>query len=207
MPEQVTITSGFHDDERAQVAGLFWQAFGQKLGKVMGPETRALAFFAAALDPEFALVARDGQGRLLGLAGFKTTEGGLAGGSLTQLARVYGWIGALWRAGLLSVLERQMQPGVFQMDGIFVDASGRGMGVGTALLQAVADAARARGLDQVQLDVIDTNPRARALYERMGFRATGTERTGVFKWVFGFDSATRMVLPIVPGDDGQLTKL
>ncbi|MFT7594652.1 MAG: ribosomal protein S18 acetylase RimI-like enzyme [Paracoccaceae bacterium] len=207
MPQKRTITPGFHEAERAQVAGLFWQAFGPKLGKVMRPEARALAFFETALNPEFALVARDAQGRLLGLAGFKTDQGGMAGGSLAQLAQVYGWVGAMWRGMVLSVLERKVQAGVFQMDGIFVDAAARGMGVGTALLQAVADAAAARGLEQVQLDVIDTNPRARALYERVGFRATSTEQTGPFKWVFGFDSATRMVLPVVPGDDGQMTKL
>lgn len=199
MAQQVTISPGFHDNERAQVAGLFWQAFGRKLGKVMAPEARALAFFQAVLDPEFALVARDGQGRLLGLAGFKTAKGGLMAGSLAQMAQVYGRVGALWRGLLLGVLEREVQPGVFQMDGIFVDAAARGIGVGTALLQAVADTAAARGLEQVQLDVIDTNPRARVLYERMGFRATSIERTGVFKGLFGFESATRMVLPVDPG--------
>lgn len=196
MAPQIFITPGFQTAERRAVARLFWEAFGPKLGKVMGPEKRALEFVESVLDPEFALVARDGNGQLLGLAGFKTSTGGLLGGSLTQMARVYGWIGATWRALVLSALERKVQAHVFQMDGIFVDGAARGMGVGTALLAAVAQEAAARGLAQVQLDVIDTNPRARALYERVGFRATGTERTGPLKGVFGFDSATRMMLPV-----------
>jgi len=197
MRGPLTISLGFSPEEREKVAALYWQAFGAKLGKVMGPDARARAFFVSVLNPEFALVARATDGRLLGLAGFKTGDGGLVEGGLTEMAQVYGWIGAVWRAALLSVLERKLQPDVFQMDGIFVDATARGMGVGTALLDAVADAAAKRGLDRVELDVIDTNPRARALYERVGFRAIKTERTGPFRWVFGFDSATRMVRDVV----------
>ncbi len=197
MRGSLVISPGFNPDERAQVAGLYWQAFGAKLGKVMGPDARARAFFETVLNPEFALVARAPDGKLLGLAGFKTHEGGLVEGNLTQMAQVYGWIGASWRALLLSVLDRDIQPGVFQMDGIFVDAIARGMGVGTALLNAVVDAAAQRRLTSVELDVIDTNPRAKALYERVGFRPVKTEQTGPLRWVFGFNSATRMVRDVV----------
>jgi ribosomal protein S18 acetylase RimI-like enzyme len=187
------ISPGFDTRERAEVARLYWRAFGEKLGRVMGPDARAVSFFETVLNPEFALVARAPDGALLGLAGFKTGEGGLVEGSFAQMAQAYGWFGATWRGLVLSVLEREVKPDVFQMDGIFVDEGARGMGVGTALLQAVADEAQKRGLGQVHLDVIDINPRARALYERVGFRAVKTEQTGPFRWVFGFESATKMV--------------
>jgi ribosomal protein S18 acetylase RimI-like enzyme len=187
---------GFDREERPQVAALYWQAFGAKLGRVMGPDARACAFFETVLNPEFSLVARGPGGVLLGLVGFKTSQGGLVDATYAQMAQSYGWIGASWRALLLSVLERDLQPSVFQMDGIFVDKAARGMGVGTALLRAVAEEATRRGLETVQLDVIDTNPRAKALYEKVGFRAGKTEHTGPFRWVFGFASATRMMLDV-----------
>nr|WP_253276866.1 GNAT family N-acetyltransferase [Ruegeria sp. 6PALISEP08] len=193
----MAISPGFSDQERAQAAALFWQAFRAKLNKVMGPDEKGLAFFETALNPDFALVARDDTGRMLGLAGFKTRDGGLAGGSMSDLARVYGWFGAIWRALILSVLERELKPGVFQMDGIFVAAEARGKGVGTALLRAIKQEARSRGMSEVQLDVIDTNPRARALYEREGFRPVGEEKTGPLKHLFGFSSATKMSWRVV----------
>ena len=194
----VTVSKGFSPDERPMAAALFWQAFAAKLHKVMGPEERGLAFFEQALNPNFALVARDSYGQILGLAGFKTNEGGLAGGSLSDLARVYGWFGALWRGTVLSVLERDLKPGVFQMDGIFVAAEARGKGVGTTLLSAIKDEARSRGMTEVQLDVIDTNPRAQALYEREGFKPVGYEETGPLRYVFGFSSATKMSWAVTP---------
>ncbi len=50
-----------------------------------------------------------------------------------------------------------------------VTAGARGRGVGTALLRALLDTARAQGFPRMSLSVDRQNP-ARALYERLGFR-------------------------------------
>lgn len=188
----VRIEQGFSEAERSTAAALFWQAFAAKLHRVMGPDKKGLAFIELAINPQFALVARDSSNRMLGLAGFKTKNGGLIEGGMSDMARVYGWFGGTWRSLVLSVLERDLQPGVFQMDGIFVAAEARGQGVGTTLLSAIKDEARKSGMSEVQLDVIDTNPRAKALYEREGFKVVCKEETGPFQLLFGFSSATRM---------------
>ncbi|WP_306112891.1 MULTISPECIES: GNAT family N-acetyltransferase [unclassified Roseovarius] len=188
----VTIRHGFDPAHRQAAAALYWQAFKGKLGKVMGPDARALAFFEATMDADYALSAVDADGRLLGIAGFKTSEGSLSGGTLRDMTRIYGWFGGTWRGLILSTLERDLAPGVLLMDGICVDADARGLGVGTALLDAIKEHARQADLNSVRLDVIDTNPRARALYERRGFEPMGTTHTGVLRHLFGFRSATTM---------------
>ena len=50
-----------------------------------------------------------------------------------------------------------------------VDEKERGRGVGSALLAAADDLARARGADTLGLEVMPGNDRARGLYERLGF--------------------------------------
>ena len=45
-----------------------------------------------------------------------------------------------------------------------------GLGVGTALMNELIAAARARGVMQLELQHIEGNVRARALYEKVGFR-------------------------------------
>lgn len=189
----VQIKQGFNEKDRAKVVGLYWQAFGPKLGKVMSPEEKALAFLCNIADPCHALSAVDQQGSLLGVAGFKTAKGALIGGSLADLAQTYGWIGALWRGLTLSVLERPPEPDILTMDGIFVSPEARGQGVGTLLLTAIKDEAKRQGLASVRLDVIDINPRAKALYEREGFKDIGSEDMGSLKYLFGFSNATKMV--------------
>lgn len=188
----IEIRPGFDDTDRTRAAALYWEAFGGKLGKVMGPKPRALAFIERVIDPSHAFSAYEGS-TLLGLAGFKTMDGALVGGDFNDLQAIYGRWGALWRAGALWLLERDTENARFLMDGIVTTEAARGRGVGTKLLEAISDEARSRGYSAVRLDVIDTNPRARALYERRGFRPVGTEKSSITKVLFGFESATTMV--------------
>lgn len=193
MKRGVHIEDGFREAHRDAAACGFWAAFGAKLRWPLGPSDKALAFIAANLDPDDAISAVDGDGAFLGIAGFKTPQGAFVGGGLRELRPVYGGLGSLWRGGLLGVLERDCEPGTLLMDGIFVRADARGRGVGTSLLDAVVRRARTRGLDHVRLDVVDGNDRARALYERRGFKAVRHASIGPLRRVFGFAGATIMM--------------
>ncbi|MBC8570141.1 GNAT family N-acetyltransferase [Zongyangia hominis] len=53
-----------------------------------------------------------------------------------------------------------------------VHPEARGRGLGSSLLSAVKDWARTRGLDYVELNVLDENKGAIRLYERAGFSPT-----------------------------------
>jgi len=51
-----------------------------------------------------------------------------------------------------------------------------GLGIGTAMFEAMIDAARAReGVMMMELEVVQGNARARALYEKMGFKVVAVE--------------------------------
>ena len=193
-----SIQTGFADDQRSRVAELYWQAFEGKLGRVMGQGARAVPFIAGALDPRFAVVAVDPGGIVLGVAGFRTDAGGMTGWSLRAMMRSYGWFGGLWRGLVLSLLESTPEPGIMPMDGICVSSQARGQGVGTALLDGIRQQAVLRGYRAVELHVIDSNPKARALYERVGFHACGTAQLGPLRHIFGFSKATAMRHPITP---------
>jgi ribosomal protein S18 acetylase RimI-like enzyme len=192
----ISISAGFEAEETASVAALYWQAFCDKLGRVMGPDAKGVAFVNRVLDPRFALVARDPAGTLLGVAGFKTFDGSLVAGELSDMWEIYGAFGGFWRGLLLGALERDTDNKRFLIDGIFVHADARGQGVGTLLLEAICHEAKTRGYPAVRLDVIDTNPRAKALYLRLGFKEVGEQLTGPLRYVFGFKSTTTMVREI-----------
>lgn len=181
---------------RCEAARLFWCTFSDKLGRIMGPERKALQYLRRVIDPIHAFSAVSDDGKLIGVAGFKSNHGAFVGGGFTDLAVVYGLVGALWRAPLLALFDRRMEPDCLLMDGIFVRAEARGGGAGGALLEAIIGEAVGRGLSKIQLDVIDANPRAKALYEQKGFRAISVERSGPLQPLFGFRYATTMIRPI-----------
>lgn len=196
MTAGVRIGRAFSDAERPRAAALFWEAFAAKLAVPLGPEPRALRYLAAAFQPGRALCARDGRGKLVGLAGVHVSAGGLVGGTISDLAAVYGWAGALWRGPLLDLLERRPPAGTLLMEGLVVDPDLRGQGIGTALLSAVVAEAEALGLDVVRLDVVEGNDRARALYRRHGFEPVGRTTVGPLRHVFGFGFVESMVRPV-----------
>jgi ribosomal protein S18 acetylase RimI-like enzyme len=119
----------------------------------MGSQEHGVAVLEKDFDPELAIVALR-QGQLAGLAGLQY------GGRRFINFRVH----ALYRA-----VTRRQRRGQLLMNGIAVDAALRGQEVGTRLLQAVFDLAQDNGFDSIRLDVVDTNPGARRLYERMGY--------------------------------------
>ena len=190
------VAPGIPADQTDAAAALYWQAFRTKLRVAMGPDRKALTFITRVLRPDHAISATADDGTLLGVVGFKTHEGALVGGTFADLRAIYGLWGSSWRAVILSLLERDVENERFLMDGIFVAEAARGQGVGTALLDAVSDEARTRGHTEIRLDVIDTNPRARALYERKGFTPIKTDHLGPLKHLFGFQSSTTMIKPL-----------
>jgi ribosomal protein S18 acetylase RimI-like enzyme len=198
----VTIFSGLHTHLRADAARLYWEAFGGKLGRVLGPDARAIAFFDRVIRADHCLAALDETGTLIGIAGFKTPSGSFAGGSWDDLIAVYGHFGGRWRGLILWSLSRETDNDRFLVDGICVARSQRGKGVGTRLLAGLYDEAARRGYRSIRLDVIDANWRARALYERQGFVATRTENLGLLRHVFGFSASTTMVRPLAPREKG-----
>lgn len=200
IPRALPLLRGLPEGQRMRAAALFWDAFKGKLGPILGPRDKALAFLAPALQPGFAISALGTRGQLLGIAGIKTADGGLLGGGFDDLARVYGRWGAAWRGAALSLFERRITPDVLLMDGIFVAEDARGMGIGGALLDAITQEAAIRGKRAVRLDVIDDNQRARALYERKGFVAVETVKTGPLRHIMGFASATTMERKVSPAN-------
>ena len=190
---RVTLQDGLPEALRPQAVSLYWQAFGGKLGRVMGPERKALAFLTDVIRADHAVAALDDQGNLLGLLGFKTPAGSFAGGDLQQMRRHYGLLGSAWRVPLLWLLGREVDNDRFLIDGLCVAREVRSLGIGTALLDAACDHARARGYSAIRLDVVDTNWRARQLYERNGFRVVRTSPLGLLRHAFGFKAALTMV--------------
>ncbi|MER6612144.1 GNAT family N-acetyltransferase [Streptomyces xantholiticus] len=191
----VTVRRGVPAGAERQAAELYWGAFGRKLGPALNPPDKAVPFIAAHLNTDRAVCALlDGQ--LVGLAGYQLGGWALTGGSASAVLRTYGHLRGLHRLLLLALFERHPTPGQLVMDGIAVDPDIRGRGVGSLLIEEVAAVAAEQACREIRLDVIDTNPRARALYERRGFTAVRTEHTPYLGRLLGFSAVTTMHRPV-----------
>ncbi|MCB0161079.1 MAG: GNAT family N-acetyltransferase [Caldilineaceae bacterium] len=191
--DEIVVQRGFPDEFRPLAADLYDAAFGAKLALAVPDPVARVAILRDGFDPEFSFVARS-RGKLMGIAGFKTEAGSLTGGILFSLLKQkVGYWGAIRAVPVLALLQRKQTPSQLLMDGISVAPDMRGKGIGTRLLRSLIAWAKSEGYRSVRLDVIDTNPAARRLYERVGFVPVKTERFAYLEWLLGFGAATQMV--------------
>jgi ribosomal protein S18 acetylase RimI-like enzyme len=76
------------------------------------------------------------------------------------------------------LIDYRKTPGAGTIGQLAVHPAVQSCGIGTALLLAAEERIRARGLRYAELGVEASNSRARALYERLGYVAYGTEPDG-----------------------------
>jgi len=82
--------------------------------------------------------------------------------------------------GLAGILRRPMpQEAHVGTVGISVERDHRGMGIGGALLEYLMAHVPARGMTRIEIEAFANNPRAIALYERLGFEREGVRRGAV----------------------------
>lgn len=188
----IEIRRGLPESQRQRAAELYWQAFRQKFIPIIRSDEKGLAILAEGFDPEMAIVAL-GEGRLIGLAGLQYGGRQFNDLKLKSFVSQFGWLSGPLKLLLFALFLRTQQDGELLMDGIVVDRAARGRGVGTKLLESVVDVAADLGFSSVRLDVVDTNPGARRLYERMGFQATKTKHLPFLRNLMGFSAATTMI--------------
>lgn len=94
---------------------------------------------------------------------------------LIQIVRFYG-LRSAWSVIRHAIdLDAMMpfpEPDMCYIAQLGVAEAMRGQGIGTAWVQHQIRLAQAKGYQRCALDVASTNPRAQALYERLGFRVT-----------------------------------
>ena len=127
-PIAVIIRRPRQTDEIEAVARLYWSAFAEKLGRVMGPQAKAELYLTASINSDFALCAFDAQGQIVGFAGYQTERGGLLSGDMDGMTLAYGRFGAAWRRTAMALLQRHEIGPRFAVDGIAVADGFQGQG-------------------------------------------------------------------------------
>jgi ribosomal protein S18 acetylase RimI-like enzyme len=182
---------GVPQDQREQAAAIYYDAFKQKLTPFLDDDPQhAIAAIADDMQLENAFVAlRDGQ--VLGLVGFHHAGKLFVDLQMRTLFKRTNIFKGIWRVLLGILLTRKPGKGEFLLDGIAVHADARGQGIGTRLFDALFAFAEANDYTTIRLDVVNTNPRAQQLYERLGFEVVKTESVPFLKFL-GFTAVTEM---------------
>jgi ribosomal protein S18 acetylase RimI-like enzyme len=184
MQPSIEITQKLQTPEQAfEVAQIFYEAFRLKIHHLdLFPRSteQAIRILTGGFRPANGFYALE-DGHILGVVGLDWPGGNyFLHFTRSGLAAEFGGVGALWRLAWIRFNHWFSRPHAqeVRIAAIAVAGTARGKGVGSLLLERVFEHARQHGCRAVVLEVIDTNPRARKLYEQLGFKTIRTEWTG-----------------------------
>jgi ribosomal protein S18 acetylase RimI-like enzyme len=180
--KDVSIVYGLSSRYAPAAAHLLVDAFEEKVAHEIRPTSREQAdrIVLDSFLSDRAWLALDADDSLVGIIAIGTKRQPFSRLSFRLLRREFGFPGALWRKAF-ALLEEVFVSGdesVPRVEVLAVREDVRGCGIGRRLLDAVIGGAREAGARAVSLEVVDTNPRARVLYESVGFRPVRSIPTG-----------------------------
>jgi ribosomal protein S18 acetylase RimI-like enzyme len=205
--EPVEIRRGLPGHLREAGVRLFDEAFGDKMRMALPDRDKRLAYMFRVYTADHVVVALRA-GELLGMMGLASMAGPYRGGLIDvpwdprPFSELLGWRGAIRAALGLRLAQHRPASDELYVDGVAVASMARGQGIGSTLLAEAGLIAAESGLRWLRLDVIDTNPRAQALYERLGYRVAKVERMGPLSRWTGFGAIISMERPVEGGAGG-----
>ena len=190
--EAIELHSGMPEEFRREVAEIVYEAFRQKLVLIIGSPEQGVAILEKAIDPTLAIIAVC-QGQPVGVAGLQYDGRNFISPQRSEFVRQFGSLSGTARFVMFKLFVQAYYQEDMYVDILAVSPAMRGKGVGTRLLEAVFQTAREKGFKSVSLEVVDTNPDARRLYERVGFVAKHTYPYPYLRGIAGFSASIKMV--------------
>ncbi len=183
-------------DRAEDAAALYLSALSDKLIPVFGTGARARQALAAGFNRAMCISALE-QDRLVGILGMQIASAGFMAVRLAGMRQYYGVAGSLWRLALLALLHHTPSADAVHIDGLAVAPAYRRRGIGSRLVAAMETWAAGQGFTVVSLEVVDTNPQAQYLYQRLGFEAIREQTVWPFGTLFRCNSSTVMVKSLI----------
>jgi ribosomal protein S18 acetylase RimI-like enzyme len=193
--DTVELRSEMPEEFRREVAGIVYEAFQRKLALLIGLPEQGVAILETGLDPTMAIVALS-QGRPVGVAGLQYDGRNFINPQRAEFVRQFGALSGTARFVMFKLFAQAYYQEDMYIDILAVSPDMRGKGVGTRLLEAVFQIAREKKFKSVSLEVVDTNPGARRLYERLGFVARRTYPYPYLRGIAGFSASIKMIKPL-----------
>ena len=188
----IQIQFGVPNNQRVTAATIFYESFQDKFGRVFGDRRKATQLLSRIIREDRILVALN-DGQVVGFAGLHYQGKNFLECKFTEVARIYGLTAVRVMIYFLIAVLNELQPNQLHLEVLAVREHHRSKGIGTILLRSTIDFAQHKGFSQIQLEVVNTNPLAAKLYERIGFKKVKDRKIPYpFNILTGFNTITEM---------------
>ncbi len=181
----MNIRNGLSQRYFSDAASLFLDSLGDKFYPILGDKQKAQTLLELSINQKNCFSAMS-ENTLLGVLAYQISNTNFLSMSLQNIVNVYGIFSGIPKALALSQLEHKTDKNDIYIEAVAVSESARGQGVGTKLFEALFAYAAEHKFSSITLQVIDTNPKAEALYKRLGFEIIKRSQIWPFNILFGW---------------------
>ena len=193
---EITVQMGIKPEHKADATRLYASAFGSKFVKILGSQQEIIDLFVNGINENRGISALSSDNELLGIAGFNLNGKSLINIGFGDFVKQYGLIkGTIKMLMIVFIFDRKSDgKNQLLMDGIVVKEGNRGKGIGKQLFQKLEQYSKENNITSIKLDVIDENPKAKKLYEKIGFVSQKYQKVPQIIYnLVGVSGATTMV--------------
>ena len=191
----IEITNFTEDFKKSDMLRIFYDSFERKITAFIKSKQKARSIYENSLNTDRIMLAVEDK-KITGMAGLHYDDRNFTDIKYDTLKMHYNPLNSFFMYWMLRLMTPKVQKGTVRIDSLAVDRSYRGKGIGTKLIEGVIEFARQNGYSEVLLEVVDTNPKAKVLYERMGFKVKKKVNFYFLTRSAGFSSEYIMVYDI-----------
>lgn len=177
--------------DRRAIAGIikegFWGKIGNYFRNVNRDESIKIIEEAITFDMGF-YYKKDGI--VLGAALLGTKKTSYINFNHQARKRMGFWNGLIMQLGY-GAFRPKMNDGL-KLEMLAVSPEARGKGIGSIMLDYLTDLAQHEGFKRITLEVIDSNEKAKHLYEEKGYKDVKYINTAIFTRNMGFEGSFKM---------------
>lgn len=181
----MNISNGLSECHPPDAASLFLDSLGDKFYPILKDKQKAHKLLELSINQSNCFSAVSDK-KLFGILAYQVNNTNFLSISFRNIISVYGVFSGIIKALALSQLEHQTDRNDIYIEAVAVSEAARGQGVGTKLFEALFDYAAGHKFNSITLQVIDTNPKAEALYKRLGFEIVNKSKIWPFNMLLGW---------------------
>ena len=188
------IKYGIPAKQRIKIAKMLYETFEHIFSNIFGNKNKTILLISTCIQDDRTLVAFKDD-LAVGLAGLQYCGKSFIDPSLKQVTRIFGLetFRVLLFGGIFLFFNKRTQKEI-HLESLAVTTDEQGKGIGSKLLYFVIDYARLKGFSQIRLEVKDSNPNAKRLYERIGFKEKRVQKIPYpFNRLLGIKSIIEMI--------------
>jgi ribosomal protein S18 acetylase RimI-like enzyme len=192
---EIIITNKVNDKQFGQALEIYYNSFEQKIRPLLQPKEKAIRLSSHAINPNRIYYALK-NGKAVGIIGLQYDDLDFLSYRFDFIRKYYSFFKSIYLYFILNIMKTKLDAYTIRIDSVAVDDQYRGQGIGKILINKVVEIAKNRGFKEIILEVVNTNPRAKKLYEKMGFKEKKHIKFYFLTRAFGFSSAYVMSMKV-----------